>query len=276
MKEIHFIAGLPRSGSTLLASLLRQDPSIEASMSSPVGGIFTAVQVAVSRGNEAAMFLSDGQRERLLRHVFDECYAQSRPIVFDTNRMWPAKLPTLVKLFPNCKMLCCVRALPWIVDSIERLIRRNALELSGIFGFESGGNVYSRSRGLCSPTGMVGFALDALKEAFYGEHKDRLMFVEYDALAMEPLQTMRIIYDWLKLTSFTPDIENIKQIPGASDFDRKLGTPGLHRLGSRVEWKQKTTIIPPDLFNSFPASFWIENNSHVPVICRNGKQLKAA
>ncbi|MGA8585530.1 MAG: sulfotransferase [Roseiarcus sp.] len=33
--RLHFISGLPRSGSTLLAALLRQNPRISAGMSSP-------------------------------------------------------------------------------------------------------------------------------------------------------------------------------------------------------------------------------------------------
>ncbi|MGI4764644.1 MAG: sulfotransferase, partial [Janthinobacterium lividum] len=33
---MHFISGLPRSGSTLLAALLRQNPTVHAHISSPV------------------------------------------------------------------------------------------------------------------------------------------------------------------------------------------------------------------------------------------------
>ncbi|MEZ2280070.1 MAG: sulfotransferase [Microcoleus sp.] len=34
----HFISGLPRSGSTLLAALLRQNPRFHSAMTSPIGG----------------------------------------------------------------------------------------------------------------------------------------------------------------------------------------------------------------------------------------------
>jgi len=37
---IHFIAGLPRSGSTLLAGILRQNPRFHAAMTSPVGAMY--------------------------------------------------------------------------------------------------------------------------------------------------------------------------------------------------------------------------------------------
>jgi sulfotransferase len=41
---IHFISGLPRSGSTLLAAILRQNPRFHAGMSSPVASLFMALR----------------------------------------------------------------------------------------------------------------------------------------------------------------------------------------------------------------------------------------
>ena len=43
MAAIHFISGLPRSGSTLLAALLRQNPRFQAGMSGPLAGLFGAL-----------------------------------------------------------------------------------------------------------------------------------------------------------------------------------------------------------------------------------------
>ena len=40
---IHFISGLPRSGSTLLAALLRQNPRFHSGMTSPVGSLYLAL-----------------------------------------------------------------------------------------------------------------------------------------------------------------------------------------------------------------------------------------
>ncbi len=41
--RLHFISGLPRSGSTLLAALLRQNPRFSAGMSSPVYAPFRSM-----------------------------------------------------------------------------------------------------------------------------------------------------------------------------------------------------------------------------------------
>ena len=43
MAKIHFISGLPRSGSTLLAALLRQNPRFQVGMSGPLAGLFGAL-----------------------------------------------------------------------------------------------------------------------------------------------------------------------------------------------------------------------------------------
>jgi hypothetical protein len=43
----HFISGLPRSGSTLLAAILRQNPAFHAAMTSPVGALYMALETAM-------------------------------------------------------------------------------------------------------------------------------------------------------------------------------------------------------------------------------------
>src|ERR1700732_5356778 len=100
---IHFISGLPRSGSTLLAAILRQNPRFHAGMSSPVASLFMAMQGAMSRRNEAAVFIDDTQKHELLRGVFTNFYhgVHRHQIVFDTNRTWCTKLPVLTRLFPD-------------------------------------------------------------------------------------------------------------------------------------------------------------------------------
>ena len=137
---IHFISGLPRSGSTLLAAILRQNPRFHAGMTSPVGAMYMALEGTMSRRNETAVFIEEAQRRSVLKGLFTNYYEtihKSR-LVFDTNRVWCTKLPALTQLFPEARVICCVRDISWIMDSIERLVRRNAFELSGMFGFDAG------------------------------------------------------------------------------------------------------------------------------------------
>ncbi len=267
---IHFISGLPRSGSTLLAAILRQNPRFHAGMTSPVGAIYMAMQGAVSRRTEGAVFLEDDQKQALLKGVFDSYYHRigQTQVVFDTNRIWCARMGHIAAHFPAAKVVCCVRDVSWIMDSLERLVRRNLWELSGIFGFEPGGTVYSRVNRLAASDGVVGFALDALREAFHGEHAGRMMLVDYEALTRDPAGTMAVIYRFLGEAPFAHDFDRVEF--DAAAFDAAMGTPGLHHVRPRVAHEARKSILPPDLFARFATdAFWTDpkqNPGNVPVL----------
>jgi sulfotransferase len=254
---IHFISGLPRSGSTLLAAILRQNPRFHAAMTSPIGAMYMALESAMSRRNEAAVFIQPEQRRDVLRGLFASYYrvAQNEKLVFDTNRAWCTKLPALTQLFPNARMICCVRDVPWIMDSIERLVRKNAFELSGMFGFEPGNTVYTRINRVATSDGLVGYALDALKEGFFGEQAAKLILVEYEALTRDPAATLQHLYTMLGEPHFAHDFDNVDY--EADDFDIGIGTPGLHTVRKKVEWVERQTVLPPELFQRFVNDmFW--------------------
>ena len=65
----HFITGLPRSGSTLLAAILRQNPRFHAGMTSPVGALTSALLPQFSAGSEYGATITQEQRRRLVRGV---------------------------------------------------------------------------------------------------------------------------------------------------------------------------------------------------------------
>jgi sulfotransferase len=271
---IHFISGLPRSGSTLLSAILRQNPRFHGGMSSPVGSLFMAMQGATSRRNETAIFIDEAQKKELLRGIFAAYYHAIHPnnVVFDTNRAWCSKLPALVRLFPQARVICCVRHVPWIMDSIERIIRESPFELSGIFGFEASNTVYTRVNRLAASDGLVGFAIDALREAFFGEHADRLILVGYEALSRQPRETLQQIYQFLGETWFEHDFNKVEY--EAPEFDIALGTPNLHTVRRKVEWIERKSVLPPELFNRFANdAFWTVpdlNFNKVPVLLYRG------
>jgi sulfotransferase len=152
-------------------------------------------------------------------------------------------------------VICCVRHIPWILDSIERLLHINRLELSKIFGFESGGTAYSRADGLMSPNGMVGFALQAMKQAMHSPERDRLLLLPYDTLTREPAYALREVYEFTGLPAFQHDFEKVSFT--VTEFDSRLGTPGLHNVRPRVGAAERPTILPPDIWRRYEGeSIW--------------------
>lgn len=256
---IHFISGLPRSGSTLLAAIMRQNPRIHAGMTSPMGALFSGMLRQMSQEMETSVFIEDADRQAILGALFAAYYRDTgrSKVIIDTNRLWCAKLPALAELFPSAKVIACVRHVPWILDSFERLVRRNRFEPSGIFNFDPGGTVYSRTEGLGTGTGLVGFAWNALREAFYGEQSDRLMLLTYETLTADPRRALHAVYSFLGEAPFDHDFENISY--DASAFDARLGAPGLHDVGRSIRRDARQTILPPDIFRRVEAdSFWTD------------------
>ncbi|HEV2538726.1 MAG TPA: sulfotransferase [Frateuria sp.] len=257
MKHIHFISGLPRSGSSLFSALLRQNPRFVANMSGPVAGLFNTLLGEMSGKNEFSVFIDDIKRQRILRGIFSSYYGDEGgdAVIFDTSRWWCTRLGALKILFPNSKIIACVRQLPWVLDSIERVIRSNAFQPSSIFNFNPGGTVYSRVEGILSNEGLVGFAYNALKEAYFGENNSNLMLLQYETLANDPGLALNAVYGFIGEPYYRHDFENV--VLDNDEFDRRAGTPGLHRIRPRVEPFERKTLLPPDLAVRFKDdSFW--------------------
>lgn len=271
MKQpLHFISGLPRSGSTLLAALLRQAPRFHAGMSGPLAGFVGTLLAEMSQRNEGAVFIDDARRQRILHGLFDNYYADSHAeVIFDTSRSWCARLPVIAALFPEAKVIACVRHVPSIIDSIERLVQKNAFSPSSIFSYSAGGTVYTRANGVASADGMVGYAYDALKQAFYGEHADHLLLVQYKTLTSDPVKVIAAICDFIGEAPFTPDTSHVSY-EEAREFDTRAGTPGLHDVRPKVAVPKRKTLLPPDLFHRFKADvFWRDpklNPNHVRIV----------
>lgn len=254
--RFHFISGLPRSGSTLLGALLGQNPRFHTSMSSPVAGLFGTMLEELSARNEFAVFYDDAARKRVLRGIVDNYYGDNaRSVIFDTSRAWCARMPALAELFPDARVIACVREMSWIIDSIERVVGQNAFSPSSIFGFKAGGTVYTRANGVAGSDGMVGYPYDALKQAFYGEQADRLLLVQYETLTTDPAGALRAIYDFIGEPHFQHDFEHVSF--DDRGFDARAGTPGLHRVRERVAASPRVSVLPPDLFKRFENdAFW--------------------
>ncbi len=257
-RKFHFITGLPRSGSTLLSALLLQNPAFHAGMTSPVGTLFSTMLSQFSAGSEFGPVISHEQRRRLLGGLFTNYYADhvSSRVIFDTNRMWSAKLPAVIDLFPNAKIIACVRNVAWVMDSIERLYRANPYENTKLFVDDVERNtVYSRVDTLAQRNRLVGFPWAALKEAYYGEHAKSMLVVDYDLLSQVPDKVLRLVYEFLGEPWYEHDLYNVEY--DAPEFDQALGLSGLHRVRRKVSAEVRRTILPPDLFEQYAKlSFW--------------------
>ncbi|QEY12744.1 sulfotransferase [Cellvibrio sp. KY-YJ-3] len=254
--KLHFISGLPRSGSTLLAGILRQNPRFHAAMSSPVAGLVNGALEQMGAGSESYSFFDEQKRKRICKALLDAYYAdKDQPVIFDTNRHWTARLHQLIELVDDFKVICCVRNPAWIMDSFEMIYRKNPFDYSRMFNAGSRQTVYSRCESLINAGGAVGSAWTALKEAYYGEFSERLLLVDYDLLTQHPARTLELIYRFIDEPQFDHDFNNVDY--SENEFDQNLGVKGLHSVKKKVEFKSRRSILPPDLFVKYQEmDFW--------------------
>ena len=257
MQLVHFISGLPRSGSTLLSGILAQNNRIHATMSSPVASLINASLEQMGANGEFYSFFNMEKRKAIFKALFSAYYEDNtKEIVFDTNRLWTARMHQLVEVFEDFKIVCMVRNPAWIMDSFEKIYRKNPFDYSKMFNAGSRLTVYSRCESLLN--GNVGIALTALKEAFYGEYSKRLLLIDYDVLTKFPEKTISLLYEFLEISSYDHDFQNVEY--QNDEFDYSLGVQGLHQVKKVVEPSTRRTILPPDLFEKYSElAFWEDN-----------------
>jgi sulfotransferase len=270
-RKFHFISGLPRAGTTLLAAILNQNPRFRAGMTSPLADIMGVVMAEASSKNDFSFDVSDEQRVALLRGLVENFYSvEAGPaVVFDTSRLWCSRMRLLDTLFPGVKVIACVRQLAWVLDSMERLVQKQPVSVSKIFRFDTNTTVYSRVEALTDPRGMVGFAYQATKEAFYGPYaKNHLLMLTYESLVRDPASAMRAVYQFLGEPWYEHDFDHIDY--NADEFDARVGMPGLHSVRPKVELVERQPILPREVFGRFAnEAFWMDpkNNVHqVPIV----------
>jgi len=273
-RRYHFISGLPRSGSTLLSAILRQNPRFYAGMSSPVASLMQTCLEQTGANSEFYSFFDTQRRKVMSKALFDAYYYDKHcDVIFDTNRHWTARLHQMVELFDDFKVICCVRNPAWIMDSFERIYRKNPFDYSRMFTPANRLTVYTRCETMMSASGAVGSAWTALKEAYYGEYSDRLLLIDYDLLAQFPQRTMQLIYEFIDETPFEHNFDQVEYEEG--EFDRSLGVKDLHTVNRKVEFKSRRSVLPPELFQKYSGmDFWQDNTGTEASIVGSNKNSK--
>lgn len=247
-KTYHFITGLPRSGSTLLSSILRQNPRFHASITDPIA---TFVKGTIETlGNEPGMKseVPIERRRNIIRGMIDGYYKDvDKEVVFNTNRGWTYLTHVMSDIYPSAKYIVCVRDINWVLDSFEVAQRKNPLSSNTVSG-GPGKSVYDRVDSHMDKAGIVGFPYVGIKQAITGNEKNKLMLIEYDQLCKNPEQTIQSVYHFIGEEQFTHDFDNVES--NWDEYDAEIGIP-LHRVKKKVEFTPRQFILPPDILQKY-------------------------
>lgn len=243
-KKYHFITGLPRSGSTLLSSILKQNPRFHASITDPLATMVKGVIETSQDGPGMKTEVPIERRRNIVKSLFEGFYQDvDKEVIFNTNRAWTLLTPQIKEMYPESRMIVCVRDINWILDSFETAHRKNPLSTNTATG-GLGGTVYSRVESLMEESGIVGFPYIGIKQAITGNEKNMLMLVEYDQLCKAPKEIMQAVYQFIGESYFEHDFNNVEN--SWDEYDAEIGIK-LHQVRKQVQFIPRSTILPPDI-----------------------------
>ena len=267
MKDYYFISGLPRSGSTLLSAILKQNPEFYADIASPLQGIVTNT-INFMTGSESNLNITEERRKDIILSLFEGYYSfLEKPVVFDSSRGWTKNTTLLQELFPNTKILCCVRDIAWIINSFEIINKKNPFYTNTLVKQELSDNVFSRSDGMMDNNGgVIAGPWISLQEGF-ALNPEMIYFVEYDNLCKNPEDEMRNIYKFLEQPYYSHDFDNVEY--SNHNFDMSCNLKDLHTVRKKVEYKKQKKVLPPDVwekYRSMNMEFWRKGHTPDPDI----------
>jgi sulfotransferase len=245
-KKFYFIAGLPRSGSTLLCNILNQNPRFHATATSGVIDLLLLIRNNWENIGEFKASPNDLAKMRVMRSVLPAFYNDiQKPVIFEKSRGWPAQLEMLESLLGhNAKILVPVRDIRDVLASFEKIWRKDSahsLIPQERAHMDKFGTVEGRCEVWLKPNQPVGKAYNNIKDSLVRGYGERMHFVFFDELTTNPKPVLRGVYDFLGEPYFEHNFDNVEQT--IHENDRMHGFSDLHTIRNRVapvpsQWKQ--------------------------------------
>ena len=236
MKTLHFIAGLPRSGSTVIGNILKQNPSVHSESVSSLCTVFNSIFMNWDDVEANKEYPNEQAKRDVLESVLYGYYkSNSKSIIFDKDRVWISRISLLEEILQRkIKMLICVRNPAEIIASFERIRRNNPIKTTLTdYTLSVKSTIASRAFFYASPEGSLGLAHSLLKDACFSGYLDRFLFVDYNKFCNSPRGQLQRIYDFFELPRFEHDLVNIEQ---TEVYNSMLAErlPGLHKIKPKL------------------------------------------
>ena len=218
-KQIHFLSGVPRSGSTVLAAILNQNKQTHVSTTS--GLVFALDGLANTWHSQQLLNDKDKDKTKLVKTmiaIVDSFYDQyEQPIIIDKARGWP--IPIILQsmfqvLGRTPKIVATVRSIPDCMASFIRVAKPDDLDefiYSGVLSTHLKASYLSLLNG-------------------YEFAPECFCIVEYEDLITNPKEQLKKIHKFLDLPDFDYDFTAIDGTSVQEDDEELHGFEGMHDI----------------------------------------------
>jgi sulfotransferase len=252
-KTFFFMAGLPRSGSTLLSSILNQNPDIYSGPQTDFPKMMMGLYHEIQRSESFASGYNPEGYVNLMRQVLNNFYFNvDKKYVIDKNRTWGTidNIKLLDLLSEDVKIICPVRPILEILASFVKLASKNPNNFIDKKLGDIPAGYYrpindARCDTLMADNDSLQHSIFSISTALLPEHRHKFHFVEYKDLVSNPDQSINEIYDFLDIPKFKHNFNNLKWKEMPNEFN-VFGIPNMHSVRSTLKPSQTDTSILSD------------------------------
>lgn len=245
---LHFLSGLPRSGSTVLAALLNQNPKLHVT---PTSGLIDTMGslVASWEQNPANEVQGRDQEEcfRLLRSIATAKYEHiEKEVVLDKSRGWPEPkiMETMAKVLERpIKIVATVRDVADCAASFVRVAKPK--------------DVADFLRNDQTMQHLKGSYMSLM--AGYQAAPENFCIIDYDELLSDPATQLNRIHAFLGLEPCKYDTDKIDGTPVKERDAEVWKIPGLHDIKPKLEKQhnQNSKDVLGSMYEEFDQpKFW--------------------
>ena len=253
-KKIFFLAGFPRSGNTLLTSILNQNPDVCCTPNSITLEIYKDVW-NLKRTDVFQNFPDDESLHRVMEAILPAYYQHwNYKYIIDRGPAGTEGNLYLLKKFygEDIRVIFLVRPLlevlaSWVKwasktpDAMIRKVSKNPLDMC---------------HQLMNPKGQIAKELLCMQNLLKPENKHLVHFVDYKDIVSKPQHTIKSIYKFLGIPFYKKHrFINLDQVTvnGLSYQDEGVLGKDMHTITTKKLIKSKTNvnILPPEIIKQY-------------------------
>ena len=249
-KTYFFMAGLPRSGSTLLSSILNQNPDIYSGPQTDFARMMLAMYHETQRSESFHSGYNTEGYVNVMRQIPNNFYINTeKKYIIDKNRTWGTidNLKLLDLLSNNVKIICPVRPILEILASFVELTEKNPDNFIDKKIKEIPSGYYrplndARCDLLMADEEGLEHNIFSIASALDPQHSHKFHFVVYEDLVTKPKESIDSIYDFLEIPKFNHRFKDFQWQPMPNEA-QVFGITNMHSVRSSLKPSQTDVSI---------------------------------
>lgn len=216
MKEIYFLASLPRAGNTLLGSIINKNPKINLTANTLLTDVI--YQLNLLKDYEIYKnFTDEKSLNNIIKNVFNNYYKDWNVDTIIDRGPWgtPYNLQCLKSIIKKPKFIILYRP---ILECIASFIK-----------IEKPINVESRCHELMSEEGIIGKSLWSIKNII--KEKENYIIIYYKDFIKKPNKEIKKMFNFLKIPFTNFNLSDLKQFSANGvSYNDSIYTAPLHKI----------------------------------------------